>query len=78
MCDVGRVALASETLQGEVTFENGDPTVLVDDAREVDARMQVCRPLPPDADYPDGRRVWVAEPAWATVRLTWPGKVNEE
>lgn len=66
-------SLAFDTLQGESAFEDGDPTVLVDDAREVDARVHVWR-LPPDADYPDGRRVWVAEPDWATVRLTWPDK----
>lgn len=64
-------SLALYTVSGEATFADGDPTVLVDDAREVDARVHVWR-LPPDVDYPDGRRVWVAEPDWATVRRIWP------
>lgn len=66
-------SLAFDTVYGEAAFEDGELTVLVDDAREVDARVHVWR-LPPDTDYPDGRRVWVAEPAWATVRLIWPEK----
>lgn len=59
-------ALAFDTLQGEAAFADGAPAVLVDDAR-----VQVwC--LPPDVDYPSGRRIWVAEPAWSTVRRAWP------
>lgn len=63
-------SLAFNTVYGEETFAEGERVVLIDDAREVDAHVHVLR-LPPDVQYPGGRRVWLAEPTWETVRPAW-------
>jgi hypothetical protein len=59
--------LAGYSYYGDVSQREGDPVVLVDGTQEVDALVRVLR-LPPDTDYPAGRRVWLAEPDWATLR----------
>ncbi len=81
-------ALAGTIPSGEsVLAADGEPIVLVDGEREVDARMRVLH-LPPElvADspaagrasgvppsaFPRGRRVWLAEPDWNTLRrIPW-------
>lgn len=59
--------LAALTVDGEAALHEGEGIVLIDEAREVDATVRILR-LPPDGQYPEGRRVWLAEPDWGTVR----------
>ena len=59
--------LAAGTVYGEAALIEGEAIVLIDEAREVDATVRLLR-LPPDGRYPKGRRVWLAEPDWGTVR----------
>jgi hypothetical protein len=60
--------LAGYSSYGDVSLHEGEPVVIVDATQEADAEVRVLR-LPPDLDYPAGRRVWLAEPDRATVRL---------
>jgi hypothetical protein len=60
-------SLADRTVHGEAALIAGERVVLVDEAREVDATVRVLRLLR-DGQYPEGRRVWLAEPDWGTVR----------
>lgn len=60
-------SLAGYSFYGDISRREGDPVVLVDAKQEVDAIVHVLR-LPPDADYPAGQRVWLAEPDWTTLR----------
>jgi hypothetical protein len=60
-------SLAALTVRGEAALVEGERVVLIDEGREVDAIVRVLR-LPPDERYTSGRRIWLVEPAWDTVR----------
>jgi hypothetical protein len=69
-------ALLNET--DGTAIVDGQGLVLVDARDAVDARAQVLR-LSPDAEFPEGRRVWLATPDWTTLRrIPWDHPAHQE